>query len=277
MTTVKPFLILLAMLVCSTATAQESVTFCLPGRVGPDPFGIGSGYFDFTASITIGPADAVDVNYFVDRAEFRSHAAQLSIDGVVLGQGDFDSSLTFWDRTPSEQVDSDLVMLAIWFEDPAGEQHLLRLTAKVPLNTFVHTQNYEPFVPIPTTGTVGGSNGSVSGLTLNWNVLEGTSLVVSSYGCDPPTVIELIDSLVEITGQINLDNGLANSLDAKLGNILDAWVAENADARGDVLNKLEAFLNSVEAQRGKKIAEADADHLAMAAHDLEALILLDAE
>jgi len=36
---------------------------------------------------------------------------------------------------------------------------------------------------------------------------------------------------------------------------LDAWLADNADQRNDVINKMEACINSVEAQRGNKMTE----------------------
>ena len=54
---------------------------------------------------------------------------------------------------------------------------------------------------------------------------------------------------------INLANGIGNALDNKLENALDAWLADNADQRNDVINKMEACINSVEAQRGNKMTE----------------------
>lgn len=42
-------------------------------------------------------------------------------------------------------------------------------------------------------------------------------------------------------------------------------------------NIMNAFLNEVEAQRGKKIAEEDADHLIVEATDIRALIQLAIE
>ena len=60
---------------------------------------------------------------------------------------------------------------------------------------------------------------------------------------------------------LDLDKGIGKSLDKKLNNALDALTAENADKRNDAIQKLSAFINAVEAQRGKKIDEADADLL----------------
>jgi hypothetical protein len=70
-----------------------------------------------------------------------------------------------------------------------------------------------------------------------------------------------IDTLSELVTSYNLKQGIANSLDAKLQNALDALSAANAGQRQDVANKLEAFINAVEAQRGKELTNAQADAL----------------
>ena len=59
----------------------------------------------------------------------------------------------------------------------------------------------------------------------------------------------------------NLKQGIANSLDAKLQNAMEAYQAANAGNRQDVINKLMAFINAVEAQRGKELTSAQADQL----------------
>lgn len=72
---------------------------------------------------------------------------------------------------------------------------------------------------------------------------------------------ELLQELILTVADINLANGMSNSLDKKLENALDALLSENADDRHDAVNKLFAFINSVEAQRGKEISDTDADLL----------------
>ena len=67
---------------------------------------------------------------------------------------------------------------------------------------------------------------------------------------------------------MNLANNIDNSLDAKLDNAFGAWAAENFDQRQDVVNKLQSFINAVEAQRGKKIPDASATSLEKSALDL---------
>ena len=60
---------------------------------------------------------------------------------------------------------------------------------------------------------------------------------------------------------MNLQRGIDNSLDAKLSNALASLEAFNAEKRNDTINKLYAFINEVEAQRGNKITNEQADLL----------------
>ena len=79
-----------------------------------------------------------------------------------------------------------------------------------------------------------------------------------SLGLDPGLQIELI--ILEVA-RINDEYNIPNSFDTKLSNALDAFYAENANRREDLPNKLASFINSVQAQAGKKILEEDADLL----------------
>ncbi|UCE29188.1 MAG: hypothetical protein JSV85_00115 [Candidatus Bathyarchaeota archaeon] len=76
-----------------------------------------------------------------------------------------------------------------------------------------------------------------------------------------PTPQEAIERLVAAVEGMNLQQGIDNSLDAKLASALDALDALNADQRSDAVNKLNAFMNEVEAQRGKKLSAEQADYL----------------
>jgi hypothetical protein len=70
-------------------------------------------------------------------------------------------------------------------------------------------------------------------------------------------IIDLVATVIAL----NLNGGMSNSLDAKLSSVLNAL--EDANLSNDVaaLNGLQAFINAVEAQRGKKVSETDADQL----------------
>jgi len=67
--------------------------------------------------------------------------------------------------------------------------------------------------------------------------------------------------LIGIVEDMNLQQGIANSFDVKLEAVQDALVAANAGVRQDALNKLVAFANAVEAQRGKVLTDEQADEL----------------
>ncbi len=60
---------------------------------------------------------------------------------------------------------------------------------------------------------------------------------------------------------LNLQQGISNSLDAKLGAALQAIDDINQNNDGAAINTLQAFINAVEAQSGDKIATEDADAL----------------
>jgi hypothetical protein len=73
--------------------------------------------------------------------------------------------------------------------------------------------------------------------------------------------VPVMQELIELVESFNLQQGIANSLDGKLQNVLDALVAANAGKRQDAINKLEAFINAVEAQRAKELTNEQADIL----------------
>lgn len=74
----------------------------------------------------------------------------------------------------------------------------------------------------------------------------------------PPEMIEEIISLII---DLNLHEGIANSLDAKLNTALDALEDMNENNDVAACNSLDALINAVEAQRDKKIDSADADEI----------------
>ncbi|MHC4440292.1 MAG: hypothetical protein ACYS3S_23330 [Planctomycetota bacterium] len=92
----------------------------------------------------------------------------------------------------------------------------------------------------------------------------GAATIVPS----PPAVEILIEQLIAQVKALNLQQGISNSLDAKLDAVKKALddVNENNDAAG--INALETFINAVEAQRGNKILDEDADALIEAAQEI---------
>jgi len=76
-----------------------------------------------------------------------------------------------------------------------------------------------------------------------------------------PTPERAIENLIDKVAELNGEYGISNSLDAKLQNALDALTAKNAGQRQDAINKMQAFINAVEAQSGNKIPVEIADEL----------------
>ena len=76
-----------------------------------------------------------------------------------------------------------------------------------------------------------------------------------------PDPVVLILELVDDVESLNVSQGIANSLNAKLDAVLQAL--EDANQNNDVaaINALEAFINAVQAQSGNQIPEPDAEAL----------------
>jgi uncharacterized delta-60 repeat protein len=91
---------------------------------------------------------------------------------------------------------------------------------------------------------------------------DGPSVTVSTL-----TPVEGIEQLVAEVLALNLQNGISNSLDAKLDAVLRAL--DDANENNDIaaINALEAFINAVEGQRGDKISTEDADALIATAQE----------
>jgi len=98
---------------------------------------------------------------------------------------------------------------------------------------------------------------------------DSPDIFLAKYGLPPITdPIELLQDLVEHVRSLDLHHGTENSLlsrlDAALMTLTD--LVEGNDHAA--VNILGAFINQVEAQRGKKIAEDDADELIAAAQEI---------
>jgi hypothetical protein len=90
------------------------------------------------------------------------------------------------------------------------------------------------------------------GFTDNIHIIQ-----ISGFRTPDDLTVALVSEVIAL----NLHSGNSNSLDAKLSSALNAL--EDANLNNDVaaINSLQAFINAVEAQRGKKIPDSDADKL----------------
>ena len=77
----------------------------------------------------------------------------------------------------------------------------------------------------------------------------------------PPTPQVLIVQLIDTVAEMNLQQGIDNSLDAKLDAAFNALDDVNDNNNVAAINSLNAFKNAVEAQRDNKLNGAQADEL----------------
>jgi subtilisin-like proprotein convertase family protein len=102
----------------------------------------------------------------------------------------------------------------------------------------------------------GGDTGSISG---------GWSLDITAE----ETPEEKITDLRELIAGLDIHHGTANALDSKLEEALDAL---EADDKAGACDSLQAFLNQVSAQSGKKLTEDQAEELMDAANEIRTLL-----
>jgi hypothetical protein len=75
------------------------------------------------------------------------------------------------------------------------------------------------------------------------------------------TPAEATQDLIDTVKELNLQQGIENNLDVKLDAVLQALDDLNQHNDVAAVNALQAFINAVEAQRGKALTEAQADQL----------------
>jgi hypothetical protein len=94
--------------------------------------------------------------------------------------------------------------------------------------------------------------------------VTAASVELDSIQLVDPVVIDpavLIAELVDKVVGLNLQQGIENSLDAKLDSALNALDDVNQNNDVAAVNSLQAFINGVEAQRGNKLTDEQADIL----------------
>lgn len=106
-------------------------------------------------------------------------------------------------------------------------------------------------------------NGSFTALGVNFTI------TLTPDAVDPIAAVQDLEATVI---DMNLQNGIENSLDSKLDAVLNALSDVNSNNDGAACNSLQAFINSVEAQRGNKITSAQADQLIASAQQIQALL-----
>ncbi|MEW5816992.1 MAG: PKD domain-containing protein [Spirochaetota bacterium] len=82
------------------------------------------------------------------------------------------------------------------------------------------------------------------------------------------TPAQATESLIAVVQTFNLQQGIENSLDAKLSAAIDSLNDLNLNNNVAALNSLQAFINAVNAQRGNQITDAQADALIQEAQEI---------
>jgi hypothetical protein len=95
------------------------------------------------------------------------------------------------------------------------------------------------------------------------------TITLTPDSVDPVAAIE---GLAITVINMNLQNGIENSLDSKLDAAVNALVDANFNNDSAACNSLAAFINAVQAQRGKKITNAQADQLISAAQQIKSML-----
>ncbi|MBN2031569.1 T9SS type A sorting domain-containing protein [bacterium] len=111
--------------------------------------------------------------------------------------------------------------------------------------------HYEDGTPVDITTSVDTDLNIIYGETMSLS-LFGLAVFVS----EPP--VEAIENVIAIIENLDLHHGTENSLIIKLNNAIKSLQKGNDNA---AVNQLNAFINEVEVQIGKKISERNADNL----------------
>ena len=83
----------------------------------------------------------------------------------------------------------------------------------------------------------------------------------SAYVFGPDLIMEAIEDLIATVVSLNLQQGIENALDAKLGAVIQALDDVNQNNDVSAINMLNALIQNVEAQRGISLTDAQADQL----------------
>jgi len=90
---------------------------------------------------------------------------------------------------------------------------------------------------------------------------------------DDVPVEERLANLIQVVELLNLKAGISNSFDAKINSAMQALSDVNEHNDLAAAHSMQALINAVQAQRGKKLTEEQADALIVAALDIIAAIL----
>jgi hypothetical protein len=118
-----------------------------------------------------------------------------------------------------------------------------------------------------------GSTFPIGTSTVNCTAVDGAgNRVDGSFQLLVQAAAAQVSDLTVTVQSFNLAQGIENSLDTKLQNVLSALNAAKNGSVANVCNQLNAFINQTMAQSGKQLTVAQANQLIAAARQIEAVI-----
>jgi hypothetical protein len=103
---------------------------------------------------------------------------------------------------------------------------------------------------------------------------SAVDLVVSTGPAPVQKPQEMIKDLRELVQSMTLRSGIRKSLDQKLKNAIEVLDRGRKGSANAAIGMLNGFIGEVEAQRGKAIADAEADQLVQAAIEIIEVLTL---
>ncbi|MHC4639034.1 MAG: choice-of-anchor Q domain-containing protein [Planctomycetota bacterium] len=95
---------------------------------------------------------------------------------------------------------------------------------------------------------------------------------MGAFEFQPLTPVELLLELSDYISGLSIHRGFSNSLLVKLNTAIQKIEDDNENNNDAAFNSLEAFINAVQAQSGKKISQADADALIASVQEILELL-----
>jgi hypothetical protein len=158
---------------------------------------------------------------------------------------------------------------------PDAEPHFIDLTAEM---HYTEATYFDEFVLPDALGSIElipgpYQNGIItitfqrySAPTARYKIVVSAS--ITAWTMVKHIIVDLTIALINTTAEINPPSDILQSLVAKLDSAVEVLDDVNENNDLSAVNKLQAFINAVEAQRGNQISEDDADSLRAAAQEI---------